>query len=1751
MGDKSQNIPLNARIVAKNGNSFMYQIPGGGRFVYNSTSDIFRKAEASDEIQLKSVSVTEFGGHNSEWATNAITSYRGKSLDNWWKQPNEQINFKASKPKKETPEYPESEFFKWAKKWKPGDDLPAMPPGLSMKMCHNYGGGSSIDDMRFEELDDLIKYLPLPTDKFKFQYPRPVKNESEKGLLGRSLNDFSQSLLSIAANARGLYLDGKNKLRCGPGNPGANRFTNIFGIGCDIPGFPDGPDGSVGSATAKINNDKIPNVPKFRKLSAVIDSVSSNIRPLRYDKRKLTLLNDDGVVIGSGTDAPEYSPIGMMFTPIISTLTRLIPRTSAKERQARKKFRYERPKSDLKNARKAMRGSGLEKSLGVVKLALLDLEKRINARRRARGLPEIRLDTTFFEQASPSMITSIVGDTLVQLTVPDGAGGNRPLTNIEVTLLGYDQEVAQLMKRGLSDSVIRDARRKALERKLQTRITDKKLTLMEEAVEKILDSIATHYQDTSAELEDVSMIPLRIYWGSNDELKDQDGILDPEDEIKSGVMVYAMIPGTKNPFSGPDSIDPDNFADTFGITSGGTSIVKNRTLTSAESEVLDAQLTNYVSNMMPGASAADIDLEVSQLKNNPKALRGVMSDLNPPAYGVLVLNPELFMEENLWKFINSAGDHYFVNGKPKTTNDFIQDLIDHELNHINDYYNKIRTIANIDKDRWQEILSSGQPLNFRTLASYDPNSILAAQLRNLDMRVAAAKDDTEKAAAIMQWYMENYSNSEQLKERYQEWAKRNNYSKRAIQDVLDKIKDALGARGINGDFEWWYEAFINSAGQQDPSFRAIPRDAVAPPELWSLIYNLIGTSYGQSNPNEAMAELSAFIFNGDGVKQIQRWLNSSENTNFSNYTESEIIDILGLFFGEERVREAFRNPGNNNTYDFKSLNINTRNTALSLAPSKFHNYNNVKAQSISGFVGKSSIKALGGSIGTLRGTRIEPFRPNAYDGDNDGSVQDATIHERIGSPVGVMRAATNTVTQDSFSPNTDNRRTRRNKIKKQKPEKRFSAVQSLSTIASERENPAGPIGKIEKYPLPRPVDNDWLYDIDALRQKIDEIETTVDSFFPGKPKKLRHAIDNIQNIVDAMNRSGTNVEVSPSYFIISSLNSLKEILGGRYSGPDTPISPAELGAYYALMHHLVEYPAAFRDVSLDFNSINMPDQPAVNAPGGMTGMLPTFMEFVLNRAGIGEQGVRINSSLPGLEGRMLVSQAGLDDLTQVGVSINPKLRRAKKAVMMALPSIPYNQGRNPEFFVPGIGPISLTLEEIPNGFVDSIINELLEMATNKKPSPEGIMDTTITTAVAQLSQEIANNYEEAMNLAKEKPALRNQIVSNATNKAIEGFDEILKVSTFLVGVHEFGHLLDQVGDWRNSTNASNKNYGKGLNSAREFRLAVAELSAIESGMSSPFMEDISDMYATKFVVDQVMDALQTKMAHDAMLRDVPKMIEQREELDAKIKTLGESISSSMSGISELNIRNSMDNALSSGSGIESVINSILSSIITPSQDESLEVLQSMRATLSMMDRQLAQAEEMMERFQTKLQNMVPILKWLNKQTFGFDRMHYLLTDILTGNKNAVDEFMQNFAGTIYGKRDWFDKNGKFDKAKYVASVIDKVNDDGLYQQLLMYVNELMIKQNNNGWKNFSDEEIASISALLPYISIYAGPAHYPGTKPAKNYAASNAEGYAELHVAKILESADSLAQFSEQEKDLLDRLHSRMIEWATGSNGGM
>jgi hypothetical protein len=629
--------------------------------------------------------------------------------------------------------------------------------------------------------------------------------------------------LGLAAAARGLYLDGKNKLRCGPGNPGANRFTNIIGVGCDIPGSPDVPDGPAGSVAAKINNDKTPDVPKFRKLSAVIDSLQSNIRPLRYDKKKLSLFDDNGVIVASGLDSPESSAVGTMISSIVSELTRLAPVSNLRERAKRKKAEQTKARTDLKNAKKSITGTPVEKSVEMFRRTKLDLEERINARLRANGDPEISIDSTFLEQASPVQISG----TFVQPTVPDGSGGQRPLNNLEVTVLGYDQTVVQIMNRNASDKEVREARANALSRQLGVRITERGLREKEEMLSEIIDAMTIHLQSPSAEFEDISVIPLRIYWGSEREMTSPE-LIDDENPVLSNVLVYAMIPGVKTPFSDPDGIDADDFGNTFGLSTSGVPFAGNRTLTPVEAELLDLQIAREVARRNPGISASDIDSEVTRIKErSPGELQGIMSQINTPAYAALMINPRILKEDELWKFMQSGGEHYLVNGKPKNTSDYIQDLMDHEMNHINDYYNRVRTIAGIGKSKWLEILSSGQPLNFRTLASYNPNSILAAQLRNLDLRVGAARDDIEKASVLMQWYMENYKFNEDLRERYRDWAKRKGYTKQKIQDVLDGIKDALGARGINGDYEWWYEAFINAFGEQDPTFRFVSRDAVA------------------------------------------------------------------------------------------------------------------------------------------------------------------------------------------------------------------------------------------------------------------------------------------------------------------------------------------------------------------------------------------------------------------------------------------------------------------------------------------------------------------------------------------------------------------------------------------------------------------------------------------------------------------------------------------------------------------------------------------------------------------------------------------------------------------------------------------------------------------------------------------------------------------------------------------------------------
>lgn len=116
-------------------------------------------------------------------------------------------------------------YTKWLDEWEPGDPLPLIPPGFGFNLCDDISGG------RLVNRDKKKKPRIGPLNDADLAM---IGGFDEKSL-GPKIKDSVYSLLSMVAKARGLWVDDKNKLRCPPGTPNANQFTDITGSNCFIP----------------------------------------------------------------------------------------------------------------------------------------------------------------------------------------------------------------------------------------------------------------------------------------------------------------------------------------------------------------------------------------------------------------------------------------------------------------------------------------------------------------------------------------------------------------------------------------------------------------------------------------------------------------------------------------------------------------------------------------------------------------------------------------------------------------------------------------------------------------------------------------------------------------------------------------------------------------------------------------------------------------------------------------------------------------------------------------------------------------------------------------------------------------------------------------------------------------------------------------------------------------------------------------------------------------------------------------------------------------------------------------------------------------------------------------------------------------------------------------------------------------------------------------------------------------------------
>lgn len=119
-------------------------------------------------------------------------------------------------------------YEEFIKTWEPGDPLPLIPPGKVLHICQFH---PNLLASRGEIYETQERYKTAV--KFKSGQPPDI----EYKILGRKLKDSVESLLmrAVRGAGRGLWVDDKNKLRCPPGTPNANQFTDMAGSNCLIP----------------------------------------------------------------------------------------------------------------------------------------------------------------------------------------------------------------------------------------------------------------------------------------------------------------------------------------------------------------------------------------------------------------------------------------------------------------------------------------------------------------------------------------------------------------------------------------------------------------------------------------------------------------------------------------------------------------------------------------------------------------------------------------------------------------------------------------------------------------------------------------------------------------------------------------------------------------------------------------------------------------------------------------------------------------------------------------------------------------------------------------------------------------------------------------------------------------------------------------------------------------------------------------------------------------------------------------------------------------------------------------------------------------------------------------------------------------------------------------------------------------------------------------------------------------------------
>jgi len=978
MSPISSSFPLNARLVAKHDRRSLYALKDGRlAFVDHATNRVFFDGGRDAGGR------TYGSGHNAAWADSRIDSITRAGGSSAF------FSFKAAKfgqtampvgepvdeePMEDTPfnrarRFIPKEFLEWSANYKPGDALPVMPPGYD-KADHldkhpantdNYAqAGFSVDDvvvaslraMGMPEVNPELAFMPEPGETETKGLP-PLE---VKGILGREIRDMARNIADSILTARGLWKDSLNKIRCGSG-PNANRFTDIFGTGCDVPGS--GVAGNVVGAVRGAVDLPGPADEIFGRVEGTREKLADVVEgsDLAATRGSLRSLLDRASTRARGGDTPhiigdnpmdDHDPMaGMDRTGArYSDRTKgggiraLVSRNIRKMRTKREEKRYDDAAQNYAkwqssdDYRSWVAGLGREPT-APEKLDRFAQWSGLNPSRVARnpdGSP-VMIDTGRVDAAgNPIMALKMEGDSSPHsfMGINDIAAGTGGKTMFEALVEQALDPVHGGGRLGMSD------REKA---KMKKQVEER----LEEVVAQMIHAATSKGG------------PLMI------EQVQPDGTVrrvpNPDPEVRARAVTampgYLRLKGVE--FAGGD------LANAVMVTSVNGFVQDPRDFAGGERVPLldEFGIPRVDSAGMPMYRPLNLSGDLSAQQRGFAMQTGVypewlISGDSTPFHFQISIDPHFLTSERYrGEVAREFGAHHL--GMEPSSKAFLAHTLDHEFNHVDDFAHRLSQRLGYTSesefrmrllDQWDpisqaymsvragnefvEVPGGIRPTSVRAgtidlRADAKPGTFLRSQIDELD-RILNHPDTTTVTTAVKQqalwmFYMNNLRFDEGIASAYARFSMDQGMNKKTVAERLETIRENLAARGYSEEtgvprMKFWDDMLDTPTGVWNPStgrfdFSAGPFPAnlsgMSPRgqarldnAASNLIYGYIGGTYAGTHDFEFVAELRTQLNRPGALKDIREMLADTERNPYG-VTEEEFFTTLAKFVGQEEV----------------------------------------------------------------------------------------------------------------------------------------------------------------------------------------------------------------------------------------------------------------------------------------------------------------------------------------------------------------------------------------------------------------------------------------------------------------------------------------------------------------------------------------------------------------------------------------------------------------------------------------------------------------------------------------------------------------------------------------------------------------------------------------------------------------------------------------------------------------------------------